>query len=98
MLDLTEESILTLSEAARSLPAGPVHISTIHRWWRRGVRGVQLETALRGGKRVTSQEALQRFFARTTAIANGERAPARTPRQRKKAIEAARARLAANGL
>lgn len=98
MIDLSSETVLTLSEAARTLPAGKVHLSTIHRWRLRGVRGVKLETALRGGTRVTSREALERFFARTTAAASGDTPPARTPRQRQRSVAASRARLAKDGI
>jgi len=48
-----------------------VHPSTIHRWRLRGARGVRLETILAGGTRYSSHEALNRFFARTTAVADG---------------------------
>lgn len=49
-----------------------IHPSTIHRWRLRGARGVKLETLLVGGTRYTSSEALNRFFAATTAAADGE--------------------------
>ena len=55
-----DERLLTLSEAAEQIPGG-VHLSTLHRWRTRGVRGHVLETLRIGGKRVTSIEALQRF-------------------------------------
>jgi hypothetical protein len=70
MVDLLNENVLTLSQAARTLPGGSIHISTIHRWRLRGVRGIRLETAMRGGKRVTSHEALQRFFDRLSGEEN----------------------------
>ena len=49
-----------------------IHPSTAVRWRIRGARGVKLETILAGGTRYTSHEALARFFARTTAKADGE--------------------------
>jgi hypothetical protein len=59
---------LTFSQAARRLRGTrqdrPVNPSTIYRWYAYGVKGVHLETALRGGVRVTSEEALQRFFGK----------------------------------
>ena len=71
-----------------------VNTSTIFRWVRRGIRGQRLETLFVGGIRMTSREALARFFAATTAAANGTPAPAvRTPRQRERAIEAAEREL-----
>jgi hypothetical protein len=50
------------------------HLATIHRWATRGLRGVRLEFAQVGGTRVTSEEALQRFF---DALAAGGRRPDR---------------------
>jgi hypothetical protein len=64
----------------------------------KGVRGVRLETIMRGGVRFTSTEAIQRFFDRSTAAADGEPAPARTPAQRQKAIDRAEAELTAAGI
>ena len=57
-IDLSEEAPITLAEAARTLPGGAVHVSTIHRWRLKGCRGVRLETFLRGGVRHTTREAL----------------------------------------
>lgn len=67
MIDLEHETIITLPEAARSAPGGPVHRSTIERWAFKGIRGVRLETALKGGRRVTSEEAVRRFHASTNS-------------------------------
>lgn len=69
-IDYQNESILTFSQAARSLP-GTTHISTIHRWRLRGIRGVKLESCLIGGNRYTSKEALHRFVNATTKAADG---------------------------
>ena len=51
MIDIANENPITLAEAARSLPGGPVHVSTIHRWRLKGCRGVCLGSFLRGGGR-----------------------------------------------
>ena len=48
-----------------------VHLSSIHRWRQRGARGARLESFLAGGSRYTSVEALHRFFAASTAAADG---------------------------
>jgi hypothetical protein len=85
MIDLATESLLSITDAAKSLPGRP-HVSTLHRWRLRGIRGIKLETILLGGKRLTSREALQRFADRTTAAASGEPVSVRTPTQRAKAI------------
>lgn len=64
VVELTEW-IISLSEARRLVAqqAGkPISPATIWRWATIGVRGVRLETALQGGRPVTSAEAVQRFF------------------------------------
>ena len=86
-IDLTE-ALLTLTQAAATLPSKP-HASTIHRWRLRGVRGIRVETIMVGGRRYTSREALERFSVRLTASAAGTPPPARTSKQRQKAIAAA---------
>jgi hypothetical protein len=87
-IDLSEEKPKTLATAARTVPGGPVHVSTIHRWRMKGVRGVRLETFLRGGIRYTTDEAIERFFAATTAAADSD-TPAMTSRQRRREISRA---------
>ena len=95
---LTTETLKTLAEAARTLPGGPVHVSTIHRWRLKGVRGVRLETILRGGIRCTTDEAIERFFAASTAAADGETLPARTSTQRERDIRQAEADCERSGI
>jgi hypothetical protein len=50
-----------IAEIRKLLPGAP-HISTIHRWMLRGVRGIKLETVLIGGRRYVSDEALNEFL------------------------------------
>src|SRR5262245_66623007 len=99
MIDVHEvhgESLISLPEACRIIPGRP-HLATVYRWFQRGVRGgIKLETALVGGRRFTSREAVQRFVDRLS----GDRSDAlqlRTPRQRQIAVEKANAELAAAG-
>jgi hypothetical protein len=74
MIDLANESLMSLSQAAATLPAGRqgkrVHPGTVLRWILRGVRTpagtVQLEGVRLGGRWLTSREALQRFADRQT--------------------------------
>lgn len=80
--------LLTFPQASKVLPGHP-HVSTLHRWRLRGVKGVKLETMLVGGRRFVSRDALAQFVASVTAKAEAEPPPARTPRQRQRAIEAA---------
>jgi len=93
MIDVNSEHIVSFAEAPATLPGRP-HISTLHRWRLRGIRGHRLETCLIGGRRYTSSEALERFVAATTAAAAGEPPPVRTPRQRERDIKAAEQRIA----
>ena len=68
MIDLKEESVLSLVEAAKKLPrrrAGKKpHVATLYRWASHGLKGIRLETIQVGGTLCTSIEALQRFFER----------------------------------
>ena len=88
-IDLSMENPITLSKASRNVPGGPVHVSTIHRWRLKGCRGVRLETFLRGGIRHTTLEAIERFFAATTAVADGDSPTSLTSRQREREISRA---------
>lgn len=45
-----------------------MHLSTLWRWTRHGVRGVRLETMLVGGLLFTSREAIQRFLSRLAEV------------------------------
>ena len=71
-IDIHSEQLLTLDQAAHSLP-GHVAPSTTWRWCRKGIRGIRLESVVIGGKRYTSTEALARFAAALTAAAERPR-------------------------
>lgn len=88
MIDPNSETLLSLTDAANTLPGRP-NVTTVWRWRNRGVRGVRLETICLGGRRFTSREALSRFFAATTAAADGQPLRSETPRQRESAIDRA---------
>ena len=67
MIDPASEHLLTLAEAAVEVQGGRggnVSVRTIRRWASAGIRGVFLETCLRGGARFTTREAIERFFSR----------------------------------
>jgi hypothetical protein len=91
-IDISSETLLSLSDAAKTLPGRP-SICSLHRWRLRGVRNVKLETCLIGGRRYTSREAVERFSAAVTAAADGEPLPVRTPRQRERDIKRAEAEM-----
>jgi len=64
MIDLSQEDLLSLSEASAALPRideKRPHIPTIWRWCRKGVSGVRLEYVRLGHRICTSREALNRF-------------------------------------
>ena len=88
MIDPQTENLVSLTDAAKTLPGRP-NVTTIWRWRNRGVRGVKLETILSGGRRFTSIEALRRFQDQVTAVADGAPVRSETPRQRERAISQA---------
>lgn len=102
MIDVTRESPIPLSVAARGVPnrAGGrgISVPTVWRWAQRGIRGVRLETVMIGGVRMTTDDALQRFYSATTAATDGRPLTTRTPAARERAIAAAERELAADGI
>jgi hypothetical protein len=92
MIDALSEQIISLTDAARILPARRggkrVHVSCVYRWTKSGCRGVILESIQIGGTRCTTREALARFFDRLTH-SQGDDPPLRTLAKRQKASEAA---------
>lgn len=98
-IDLQTETVFTFAEAAKRLPkrrqGRPVHVATIHRWAKAGVRGVRLESLRLGGGLVTSAEALQRFAERLTGPDAGP--VVKTSRQCELAARRAEAELEAQG-
>ena len=92
----TAENLLSLTEAARSLPHNP-HISTLWRWCKKGCRGTRLEYLRLGGRIFTSSESLLRF-GEAMAASDGTPAPPapktkRSPAERARAVAAASAKL-----
>ena len=101
MIDSASESLVCLADVPSHLPdrrgGRRPHVSCIYRWAQKGVKGIRLETIQVGGTSCTSLEALQRFFERLTAARNGEPAPVRTSKQRRRATETANSELAKAG-
>jgi len=62
MSGLTDESLLTLEEAARDFGGISIPLNTIRYYAYQGVGGLKLET-IRINRRYTSKEAIQRFIA-----------------------------------
>ena len=111
MIDLSQEELLSLSEACSSLPridGKSPHSSTVWRWCRKGVRGVRLEYVRLGHRICTSREALNRFanaLARadvTVSVSSGTESPSYsspTPQKhRARAIADAEAALEEAGI
>ncbi len=109
---LSQETVLSLSEAARLLPTRP-HGSTLWRWARKGVksragRRIRLEHIRIGHRVFTSIEALDRFVS---AVADAdvehfelqtERSPVKLDRrslaQKQRDMAEAEAELATEGI
>jgi hypothetical protein len=102
VIDPLTEDVLSLADAAKTLPARRggkrPNISCLYRWTARGCRGVVLESIQIGATRCTSSQALARFFERLTAASKGEAPPVRTTAARQRAMAQAEAELAAAGL
>ncbi len=108
---LNGERLLTLTEAAKTLPrlnGKKIATTTLWRWATQGIRSIRLETRRIGRRVVTSVEALDRF---TAALADlppetrpryqkrRENAPKpRTERERARALARAEAELDAAGI
>jgi Protein of unknown function (DUF1580) len=63
MIDSALEHVFPIAETRDHVASHP-SLASIYRWAFKGVRGVQLETILIGGRRYTSREAVARFIAR----------------------------------
>ena len=89
--------LISLKEATRLLPGTP-HISTLHRWRLRGIRGLRLPMKLIGGKRFLDLAEWELWVAKVSAAADGQPTPVRTARRREQAIERAEAELRREGI
>lgn len=79
MSALLNEQLISLTEAARSIPpigGVPVAPGTVWRWCMRGCRGRRLEVVRRGGRLATTREAVQRFLEAVQGPPGGQ-APGR---------------------
>jgi hypothetical protein len=102
-IDTTNETVVSLNEAAKGLPVRRggkrPNVATLYRWTTIGCRGVRLEFVQVGATRCTSTEALQRFFDRLTAASETEPyAPVASRKANSKAVAAAEAVLNAAGI
>ncbi len=77
------ERLFTLTEAAKLIPrrrAGrPTAISSVFRWCQIGIRGIKLEYIQVGGCKMTSTEAIRRFYDALTKQSQAGQAPVKKP-------------------
>lgn len=77
MIDMEEEQLLTMKAAGELVPdpkpKEPWRL--VYAWAKRGVRGLKLESKCVGGRRYTSREAMERFFAAQTERRSGNGVP-----------------------
>jgi hypothetical protein len=106
MLDIRNETLISLTQAARMLPPGrrerPVSVSCVYRWIFSGIKTphgkVRLEGIRIGGRWLTSVEALERFAAaQTPDLADRPQLP-RTSTMRCRAAQRAEAQLTKIGI
>jgi hypothetical protein len=71
VIDMTKEAVGPFPQAAGWVPrrrrGRKTHVSTLYRWTTSGCRGIVLESLQTPSGRVTSREAIQRFFERLSA-------------------------------
>jgi len=96
-MSILNKRYLTFSQAANTLASRP-HVSTLHRWRTRGLRGVKLVAAKVGGRRVVEVAELERFIEAVTAAADGRSATGSTSKCRQREIEAAEETLRRAGI
>src|SRR4051794_37021555 len=81
-IDLLREQAIPLADVPK-LPWIPrrsgrrLHVATVHRWCRRGVRGTRLQSVRLGGIRVPTEAALLRFFGALSGDAVSQPSSAR---------------------
>lgn len=105
-MTLLTESILSLADAAKSLPLSPggkpLAFTTLWRWHLKGVLGpngerVKLEAAKLGGRLITSKEAIARFSAALSGAGQAQDLT-RTPTARTRAADVAKKKLERLGI
>lgn len=79
MIDIENETLISLAEAAALLPCGRKgrhpDVKTLYAWTKNGCRGVVLESVQIGGRRGTSREAVRRFVEALTTKSGLPRRP-----------------------
>lgn len=94
-MQLLHETRLPVNKLSKRLG---VNNSTLYRWWRRGLKGVHLETFVEAGTRYTTEEAYERFVERHNSIIDGKGSEAKPSVQRQASISQAERELASAGI
>lgn len=69
--------VIPIGHLARKYQVDP---ATVYRWWKKGIRGVRLETVMVGGRRMVPDGADERFHAAVTAASTPDAiSPPRSP-------------------
>lgn len=70
MIDIEKETVFPLSLARKVVSVGgkELHVSTLWRWCRRGLRGVKLEHVRVGHRVCTSTQAISRFVNKLAEV------------------------------
>lgn len=106
-IDQASEKLLSLSDAVMAVPSidgRRPHVSTLWRWCRKGVRGVQLDYVRLGHRVCTSAEALARFaqrLAEADSVPTTHEPPTnetRSAREQRRSVARAEADLDAAGI
>ena len=67
-----DADLLSFGSVAENLPRSAngkkIHISTIHRWHNKGVKGIRLEAVRIGGRRYTTLENVEKFCKQLSEI------------------------------
>ena len=97
---LSGEKLLPVPKAVEIATGYRPDPSVPYRWGKIGVgkEKVKLETAMLGGRRTTSVEAVLRFIKATTLAADGEPVRTQANPQRQSEIDKAEAELAKDGI
>jgi hypothetical protein len=103
MIDIETETLIPLVDVPKNIPPSrsgrPMNRSAAFRWVQKGLRGVRLEAVQVGGRRMTSAQALSRFFSALSNNAGLATDPwPRTPRRRDKDIAGAHRDCEAAGI
>jgi len=99
MIDPMTETVISLTEAAKMLPARRMgkrpHVSCLYRWTQTGCRGVILESIQIGGTRCTSKEKMAIFFQELSGGGKvvASETPAGRQRRRERDVQRANAEL-----